>query len=323
MAIKIALLAFGLAAATLAPALAQEFPNRPITIISAQASGGASDTVGRAVMDRLQLALGQPIVLENRPGAGGNVGAAAVARAAPDGTTLMIGTDAMMTSNVHLYKSMGFDPVKDFAPITNAGANIIVMAVNADVQAKSVAELVAYAKANPGKLAFGFGLATMPHIIGETFKQAAAIDIIDVPYRGGEQARADLLGGRVHINIAPVPQLLQLIRDGKIRALAYTGPRRHPELPEVPTMRESGYPQVGFDPDVWMGILAPAGTPQAIVDKLNRDVNATLKSDEMAPALQRFGYDAMITTPAEFETFFAAELRKWPPILTATGLSPQ
>ncbi len=163
----------------------------------------------------------------------------------------------------------------------------------------------------------------MPHIIGETFKQATGIDIIDVPYRGGEQARADLLGGRVHINIAPVPQLLQLIRDGKMRALAYTGPQRSPELPDVLTIAESGYPQVGFNPDVWMGVLAPAGTPAAIVDKLNRDVNAVLKSDEMAPALKRFGYEAKITTPAEFETFFAAELRKWPPILTATGLKPQ
>jgi len=198
-----------------------------------------------------------------------------------------------------------------------------LIAVARSVPANSIPELVAYAKANPGKLAFGYGLATMPHIIGETFKQATGIDIIDVPYRGGEQARADLLGGRVHINIAPVPQLLQLIRDGKMRALAYTGPQRSPELPDVLTIAESGYPQVGFNPDVWMGILAPAGTPSAIVDKLNRDVNAVLKSDEMAPALKRFGYEAKITTPAEFETFFAAELRKWPPILQATGLKPQ
>jgi tripartite-type tricarboxylate transporter receptor subunit TctC len=163
----------------------------------------------------------------------------------------------------------------------------------------------------------------MPHIIGETFKQATRIDIIDVPYRGGEQARADLLGGRVHINIAPVPQLVQLIREGKMRALAYTGAQRSPELPDVLTMAESGYPQVGFNPDVWMGVLAPAGTPAAIVEKLNREVNATLKSEEMAPALKRFGYEAKITTPAEFEAFFAGELKKWPPILQTTGLKPQ
>jgi tripartite-type tricarboxylate transporter receptor subunit TctC len=164
------------------------------------------------------------------------------------------------------------------------------------VPANNVPELVLTPKANPGRLAFGFGLATMPHIVGVTFKQAAGIDIIDVPYRGGEQARADLLGGRVHINIAPCRNSA-LIRDGKIRAVAYTGPQRSPDLPDVLTMTESGYPQVGFNPDVWMGILAPAGTPTAIVDKLNREVNAVLKSEEMAPALKRFGYEAQITTP--------------------------
>jgi tripartite-type tricarboxylate transporter receptor subunit TctC len=182
---------------------------------------------------------------------------------------------------------------------------------------------VRHAKANPGKLAFGFGLATMPHIIGETFKREAGLDIVDVPYRGGEGARADLLGGRIHMNIAPVPQLLPLIREGKIRALAYTGDKRSPDLPDVPTMIESGYPKVGFHPDVWMGVLGPAGLPAPIVEKLNRDVNATLKSDEMAAALKRFGYEAKITTPAEFEKFFAAELQKWPPILKATGMKPQ
>jgi tripartite-type tricarboxylate transporter receptor subunit TctC len=170
---------------------------------------------------------------------------------------------------------------------------------------------------------FGYGLATMPHIIGETFKQAARIELTNLPYRGGEQARADLLGGRVHINIAPAPQLMSLIQDGKMRPLAYTGRKRSPDLPDVPTMTESGYPQVGFDPDVWMGILAPAGTPPAIVVRLNRDINAVMRSAEMAPALKRFGYDAKISTPAEFATFFAAELRKWPAILTRVGLKPQ
>ena len=198
-----------------------------------------------------------------------------------------------------------------------------MLAVAPSVPAQSVAELVAYAKANPGKLAFGFGLATMPHIIGEVFKQAAGIELTDVPYRGGEGARADLLGGRIHINIAPPPQLLPLIHDGKIRPIAYTGSRRSPDLPDVATMTESGFPQVGFHPDVWMGILAPAGTPPAIVDKLNREINAVMQSAEMAPALRRFGYQAMITTPAEFAAFFAAELRKWPPLLKGVGIKPQ
>ena len=145
----------------------------------------------------------------------------------------------------------------------------------------------------------------------------------NLPYRGGEQARADLLGGRVHITIAPAPQLMSLIQDGKMRPLAYTGTKRSPDLPDVPTLTESGFPQVGFDPDVWMGIFGPAGMPSAVVERLNRDINAVLRSPEMAPALRRFGYDAKISTPGEFATFFAAELRKWPAILTRVGLKPQ
>ena len=204
-----------------APAAAQDYPSKPITIISAQASGGASDTVVRAVQERMQAALGQPLVLENRPGAGGNVGAAAVARAAPDGYTLMVGTDAMMTSNVHLYKSMGFDPVKDFAPITNAGANIIVLAVHADVPAKSVAELVAYAKANPGKVQYGSsGVASPHHLAGELLKLKTGIDIVHVPYRGGALSANDLAGGHIAMAFASYSAIVGLIPTGKIRILA-------------------------------------------------------------------------------------------------------
>jgi len=187
-----------------------------------------------------------------------------------------------------------------------------VLAVAPSVPANNVSELVAFAKANPGKLVFGFGLATMPHIVGETFRQATGIDIVNLPYRGGEQARADLLGGRVHINIAPVPQLLALIRDGKMRPLAYTGARRSPDLPDVPTMAESGLPQVGFNPDVWLGILGPAGMPAAVVDRLNSDVSASLQSAEMKAVLARLGFEPKAMTPREFEDFLAAEIRKWP-----------
>jgi tripartite-type tricarboxylate transporter receptor subunit TctC len=222
-----------------------------------------------------------------------------------------------------LFPNLDFDAAKSLTPVATAVTWSHVMAIAPSVPVNTVAELVAYAKANPGKLAFGFGLATMPHILGERFRQIAGIELTSVPYRGGEGARADLLGGRIHINVAPVPQLIPLIREGKIRPLAYTGSKRSPDLPDVPTMIESGYPQVGFHPDVWMGIFAPAGTPSEIVDRLNREVNAVMQSADMAPALARFGYDVKTTTPAEFAEFFAAELRKWPPILTASGLKPQ
>jgi tripartite-type tricarboxylate transporter receptor subunit TctC len=315
----VALLAAAIACGT---ARAQDYPAQTIKLIVPFTAGGPVDALARVVAQHLQNRIGQNVIVENRSGGGTTIGAKAVAAAAPDGYTLLVIGPNIAYYPV-LFPNLDFDPSKALVRIATLVTWSHLIAVAPSVPANTIPELIAYAKANPGKLAFGFGLATMPHIIGETFKQATGIDIVDVPYRGGEQARADLLGGRVHINVAPVPQLLQLIRDGKMRALAYTGPQRSPELPDVPTMIESGYPQVGFNPDVWMGILAPAGTPAAIVDKLNREVNATLKSDELAPALKRFGYEAKLTTPAEFEAFFAAELRKWPPILQATGLKPQ
>lgn len=314
-----ALLALGMASGA---AQAQDYPSQTIKLVVPFTPGGPVDALGRVVAQQLQKQLGQNIIIENRPGGGTTIGAKSVAAAPPDGYTLILVGPNLAYYPV-LFPNLGFDPAKGLVPVATVVTWSHVMAVAPSVPANTVAELVAYAKANPNKLAFGFGLATMPHILGETFKQAAGIELVDVPYRGGEQARTDLLGGRVHINIAPVPQLLSLIRDGKLRPIAYTGPQRSPDLPGVPTMTESGLPQVGFDPDVWMGIFAPAGTPSAIVDKLNREVNAVMQSAEMAPALKRFGYQTKITTPAEFATFFAAELRKWPPRLRAVGLKPQ
>ena len=316
---RVALLA---AAFACGAAQAQDYPAQTIKLIVPFTAGGPVDALTRVVSQHLQNRIGQNVIVENRSGGGTTIGAKAVAAAPPDGYTLLVIGPNIAYYPV-LFPNLDFDPAKALARVATLVTWSHLIAVAPSVPANTVPELVTYAKANPGKLAFGFGLATMPHIIGETFKQAAAIDVVDVPYRGGEQARADLLGGRVHINVAPVPQLIQLIRDGKIRALAYTGPQRSPELPDVPTMIESGYPHVGFHPDVWMGIMAPAGTPAAIVEKINREVNATLKSEEMAPALKRFGYEAKITTPSEFDAFFAAELKKWPPILKATGLKPQ
>lgn len=318
-AFGLAVLALALAAGT---ARAQDYPTQTIKLIVPFTAGGPVDALARVVAQHLQNRLAQNVIVENRSGGGTTIGAKAVAAATPDGYTLLVVGPNIAYYPV-LFPNLDFNPGKALAPVATLVTWSHLIAVAPSVPANTIPELVSYAKANPGKLAFGFGLATMPHIIGETFKQATRIDIIDVPYRGGEQARADLLGGRVHINIAPVPQLVQLIREGKMRALAYTGAQRSPELPDVPTMAESGYPQVGFNPDVWMGVLAPAGTPAAIVEKLNREVNATLKSEEMAPALKRFGYEAKITTSAEFEAFFAGELKKWPPILQTTGLKPQ
>jgi len=301
---------------------AQDYPNQTIKLVVPFTAGGPVDSLGRVIAQHLSSRLGQSIIIENRTGGGTTIGAKAVAVSPPDGYTLLLVGPNLAYYPV-LFPKLEFDPAKSLVPVATAVTWSHVLAVAPSVPAKNVAELVAYAKANPGKLAFGFGLATMPHILGETFRQATGIEIVSVPYRGGEGARADLLGGRIHINIAPVPQLLPLIREGKIRPIAYSGPRRSPDLPDVATMTESGLPQVGFNPDVWMGIFAPAGTPSAVVDKLNREINAVLKFDEMAPTLKSFGYEAKITTPAEFEVFFAAEMLKWPPVLRAAGLKLQ
>jgi tripartite-type tricarboxylate transporter receptor subunit TctC len=303
-------------------AAAQGFPNQTIKLIVPFSAGGPVDSLARVMVQYLPDKLGQNVIVENRTGGGTSIGAKAVAAAAPDGHTLLFIGPNLAYYPV-LFPGLDFDPLKSLTPVATAVTWSHVLAVAPSVPANTIPELVAHAKANPGKLVFGYGLATMPHIIGETFKQAAGIELTNLPYRGGEQARADLLGGRVHINVAPVPQLMSLIADGKMRPLAYSGPKRSPDLPDVPTMTESGYPQVGFNPDVWMGIFAPAGTPPAVVERLNRDINAVLRSAEMAPALKRFGYEPKISTPPEFAAFFAAELRKWPPILTRVGLKPQ
>jgi tripartite-type tricarboxylate transporter receptor subunit TctC len=307
---------------SLCAAHAQSYPASPIKVILPFTPGSPVDAICRVIMQHLQARLGQTIVVENKPGGGTTIGAKAAAMAAPDGYTLLFIGPNLAYYPV-LFPNVDFDPARSLVPVATTVTWSHVMAIAPAVPAKNVAELVAHAKANPGKLAFGFGLATMPHIIGESFMQATGIEVLSIPYRGGEGARADILGGRVHINVAPVPQLVPLIRDGKLRPIAYTGARRSPDLPDVPTMIESGLPQVGFHPDVWMGIFAPAGTPQSIVDRLNREMNAVLASPEMAPTLARFGYETKITTPAEFATFFAAELRKWPPILTSVGLKAQ
>jgi tripartite-type tricarboxylate transporter receptor subunit TctC len=313
------LLAFALG---ISVAQAQVYPSKVVKVVVPFIPGSPVDALARVVTHHLQVRLGQSVIIENRPGAGTTIGTKAVATAAPDGYTLLLIGPNVVYSPV-LYPNLDFDPAKALVPVATLVTWSHVMVVAPSVPANTVAELVAYAKANPGKLTFGFGLGTTPHVLGETFKQATGIDIASIPYRGGEQARADLLGGRIHINIAPVPSLLPLIQDGKARPLAFTGPARSPALPDVPTMSESGLPQVGFNPDVWIGILAPSGTPAAVIERLNAEINEGLTSSEMRSSLARFGYEAKIMTPGEFAGFLEAERRKWPPLLKAAGLKAE
>ena len=302
-------------------AAAQQYPDKPIKLIIPLVAGSPVTSMARVVMAPLSARLGQQIIIDARPGGGTTIGLKAAAAAAPDGYTLfMYGQN--ITYIQQLYPDLGLDPMQAFVPVANLVSWSHVFVVGSQVPARTMKEFVAYAKANPGKLNFGAGQGTMPQIIGEYFIKETGVDIVSVPYKGGEQVRVDILGGRVHMNVGPATSTMPLIREGKLRPLAYTGAARHPQLPDVPTMKESGYPQVGFYPDVWQGLFAPAGTPAAVVDKLNSEINAVLNSPELKTAYDRLGADIEMGTVREFATFVAAEGKKWPSLIKTLGLKP-
>jgi len=304
------------------PAAAKQYPDRPIKLIVPLVAGSPIVSVGRVVTVPLSARLGQQIIIDARPGGGTTIGLKAAAAAAPDGYTLLM--YGQNITYVHdLYPDLGIDPLKALVPVANLMEFSHLLVVGAQVPVTTLQELVAYARANPGKLNFGAGLGTMPYIVGKYFIDVAGVDIVSIPYRGGEQVRVDILGGQVHMNTGPIASLLPLIRDGKLRALAYTGAKRHPVLPEVPTMMESGYPQVGWHPDVWQAIFAPAGTPAAVIEKLNTEINAVLRLPEVKAAYERLGTGVMPMSVGETAAFLASEITKWPPIIKATGVTMQ
>ena len=307
-----ALLAFATAA------FAQTYPTKPIRLIVPFTPGSPVDASARVIAKEMQARLGQSIVLDNRPGAGTTLGAKAAAGAEPDGYTLLY------ISNGHvfgLYSDPGYDTVKSFAPIATVAGWSQLLVVSSSIPVKTVSELVSYAKANPGKVTFGFGLGTPPQIMGEYLKALTGADIVSVPYRGGVQAITDMLGGRIHMYFGPVVNLLPHIREGKVRPLATTSATRYPELPDVPTVAESGFPQLELN--AWTGILAPAGTPAAVVETLSAAVNDGLKSPELQKAFAGMSFETKVTSPTQFATFFAAEAQRWPPIIKAAGIKPE
>ena len=316
------LIAAALLALGAATARAETYPNHVIKVIVPFVPGSPVDAAARVITQHIQTRLGQNMVIENKPGGGSTIGLKAVMAAPPDGYTLLfIGPNLVYTPV--LYPSMNFDPFKALLPVASVVSYSHVMVVAPQVPAKTVRELVAHIKANPGKVTFGYGLATTPHMLAETFRRAAGADFAGIPYRGGEQARADLLGGRIDINVAPISNLIAIIEDGRARPLAYTGLKRSVDLPDVPTMTEAGYPEVGYHPDVWLGFLAPLGTPDPVVRRINAAVAEALASAEMKAALKHLAFDPMQATPEEFAAFIEKELRKWPPILQAAGLKAE
>ena len=301
---------------------AQNFPNRPITLVIPFAPGGSTSIVGRGVADKMGELLGEKVVVDNRPGAGGTVGTKAVAKSDPDGYTLLLGYTGTLAIGPSLYKNVGYDPRKDFAPIGLIGNAPNSLVVNPSFSAKTVAELIAYAKANPGKVNFGSaGAGTASHITGEYFARAAGITLVHIPYKGTGPALTDLLGGHIPMAFAPVPASHANVAAGKLRALAVTSTTRSGLMPEVPTIAESGL--AGFDASLYYGLAAPAGTPRPIIDKLNKALRDALASDEVKRQLGNDGTEITPGTPEDYAAFIDKDEKKWAGLVKQSGVEQE
>ena len=294
------------------------YPTKPVKLIVPFAAGGPIDVMGRLVAQWLSSALGQQVVVDNRPGASGAIGTRAAAAAAPDGHTLLVGSVTTLATGPLLTKNPGYDPVKDLVPVALLGRTPFALVVAPRVPATTPQELVAYARANPGKLNFGTPIGTLAHLTGELFRIRTGIDIVVIPYKGAATAVTDVLAGQVDMTFEPTSVLVTHIHDGKVRPLAITGAARSRQLPQVPTMIESGV--AGFTSYSWTGILAPAGTPTEIVHALNAAINQGLKSAGMSSSLERLGAEAQAGSPQNFAAFMAEETLKWGAIVKSSGV---
>jgi tripartite-type tricarboxylate transporter receptor subunit TctC len=300
------------------PAGAQEYPARSITVIVPFPAGGSADTLARILGARLSEKLGQPIVVDNKPGVGGNLGTDLVVKSAPDGYTLLM-TPSSIAIAPHLYSKLPFDPIKDLAPVTLIGNIPMAVVVSNNFPAKSIKELIAMAKEKPGTIDYASaGNGTTNHLAVEQFKQLTNIDLVHVPYRGNPLAVIDVIGGRVPVFFDFVLTALPHIRDGKVRVLATTGLQRSKVLPDVPTVNESGVP--GFEAGTWFGIYAPTKTPKEIVEKINTQVLAALKDPGIQERLQALGVDIIAKGPMELGELTKADLAKWGPIVKKAGV---
>jgi tripartite-type tricarboxylate transporter receptor subunit TctC len=311
---------FGLLALVCASsvAAAADYPVRTVTIVVGFPPGGASDILARIVTNKLSALLGQPFVVDNRPGAGGNVAGEVVAHSPPDGYTLLLGNNAILATNASLYKQVGFDAEKDFAPISLIGTQANVLVVNNNLPAHSLAELIALAKANPGKLNFassGYGLAA--HLAGELFKADAHVDIVHVPYKGSAPALQDVVAGQDQMMFATTSGAMGLISGGQLRPLAVTTLKRTPILPDVPTIDELGIK--GFDATTWHGLVAPAGTPPEVIKILHQAVVEALKDPGVQHSLDELGVDIASDTPEQFAAYIHSEIPKWAAVIKASG----
>jgi tripartite-type tricarboxylate transporter receptor subunit TctC len=299
-------------------ACAQAYPDRPVTLVIPFAPGGSTSIVGRVIADKMSEMLGEKVIVDNRPGAGGTVGTRAVAKSAPDGYTIGLGYTGTLAIGPTLYSKAGYDPRKDFAPIGLIGNSPNSLVVHPAFPAKTVGELIAYAKANPGKVNFGSaGAGTASHITGEYFGRAAGITLVHIPYKGTGPALVDLIGGHIPMAFAPIPATHANVSGGQLRALAVTSLTRTSLLPEVPTIAESGLQD--FDASLVYGLIAPAGTPQPIIERLNKELRAALASDEVKKRLLQDGTEPTPGTPEDYAAFIDKDETKWSAIVKASG----
>ncbi len=312
------LLALALSLAAGTPALAQEkFPSKPVTIIVPQAAGGANDTIARVIAQKLSEQTGQSFVVDNRTGAGGNVGTAAAARSRPDGYTLLLTADSAMVINPALYKSTGFDPVKDFEPIGSVATAGYVLVAHPSFPARNTAELVALAKQQPGKINIGSaGNGTLNHLIGEMLGKATGIDLVHIPYKGSSAAATDLVAGQVQVSVQSLPSSIAFIRSGKMKVLGVVNPKRLPVLPDAPTIGET---VKGFGATPWYGLFAPAGTPKAIIQQLNAEIAKALESKDAQERLAGVGCEPFRSTPEQFAQLVRDDLPRWAKIVKESG----
>ena len=316
---SILLIATALAAPGMA--VAQSYPTKPIRIVVVSTPGGSVDTLARTVGPKLAGRWNQQVLVDNRPGAGGAIAAEIVAKSPPDGYTLIMGTVASFATNVSLRKSLPYDPVKDFSPISLVATQNLMLLIHPSVPAKSVRELTAIAKKQPGVLSFASaGNGTGGHLSGELYKMLAGVDLLHVPYKGVQPALIDVVSGQVSMTFASIISAMPQVRNSRLRPLAVTGAQRSPAAKELPTMIEAGVK--GYESSTWYGLLAPAGTPADIVGKLSAEVVAILKSPEMNDRLSKEGADPVGNTPAEFARHIQSEIEKWRKVIRAAGIQP-
>jgi tripartite-type tricarboxylate transporter receptor subunit TctC len=306
----------------LTPGAAQSYPSKPIRLIVPFPPGGPNDILGRVVAQKLTEQLGYQVVIDNRGGAGGIIGAELGARAAPDGYTLLLGGTASMSINPGLHKTLPYDPIKDFSAVSLVGTAPSMLIAHPTVPIRTVKDLIKLAKAKPGQLNFASaGIGTPPHLAGELFKSMAGVDMVHVPYKGGGPALTDLLAGQVGLYFSGISSALPFVREGKLRGIAVTSAKRTAVVPDMPTIAESGLP--GYEVGNWYAILAPAATPAAIVARLNAEINTALKVAEVRKRFLELAADPVGSSPAELGMYIRSEIAKWAKVIKLAGIKPE